>query len=99
MLRKQIYFTEELDREVKFRALKQKKTEAEVIRNLLYDGLKKDKGLKRDQVKKEFENAGDFLLSLATLNVKGPKDLSENLDDYLYGAKSLKFGHLYRKRK
>lgn len=93
MLRKQIYFTEDLDREVKLRALKQKKTEAEVIRELLYDGLRK-------QIKKEkFENAGDFLLNLASLNIKGSKDISQNLDDYLYGAKSLKFGRLYRKRK
>lgn len=93
MLRKQIYFTEDLDREVKLRALKQKKTEAEVIRGLLYKGLKK-------QAKREkFENAGDFLLNLASLSIKGPKDLSSNLDDYLYGTKSLKFGRLYKKRK
>lgn len=93
MLRKQIYFTEDLDKEVKLRALKQKKTEAEVIRDLLY------KGLKTQAKNQKFESAGDFLLNLAALDIKGPKDLSENLDDYLYGAKSLKFGRLYRKRK
>jgi len=93
MLRKQVYFTEDLDREVKFRALEQRKSEAEVIRELLYQGIKKQ------EKREKFESAGDFLLNLASLNIKGSKDLSENLDDYLYGAKSLKFGRLYRKRK
>lgn len=94
MLRKQLYLPEELDREIKLQALKQQKAEAEVVRELLYRGLKKI-----PRTKKKFKTPADFLLHMVSYNVKGQKDLSKNLDRYLYGDKSLEFGHLYRKKK
>lgn len=94
MLRKQLYLPEELDQEIKLQALKEQKAEAEVIRDLLYRGLKKT-----PRAKNRFKTPADFLLHMVSYNVKGPKDLSKNLDRYLYGDKSLKFGHLYRKKK
>lgn len=80
MLRTQIYLPEELDQELKFLALKEDKPVAEVIRKLLYDGLNKQRSGKK--------NAGTTLKEIAALAVKGPRDLSINLFDYLYGKKS-----------
>lgn len=94
MLRKQLYITKDLDREVKLLALKQKRTEAEVIRELLYRGLNKAPNITR-----KFTTPADFLLHMASYNIKGPKDLSKNFDRYLYGDKSRDFAHLYRKKK
>lgn len=94
MLRKQLYLSEELDREIKLQALKQQKAEAEVIRDLLYRGLKKT-----PRAKKKFKTPADFLLHMVSYNIKGPKDLSGNFDRYLYGDKSRDFAHLYRKKK
>jgi len=89
MKRKQIYLTETLDREVGYLARKENKPQAEVIRELLEKGINKKKKM----------SGGEFLLKLASYGVKGPKDLSTNLDRYLYGDKSPKYGHLYRKKK
>jgi len=80
MLRTQVYLPEELDRELKLLAKKENKAVAKLIRELLHDGLVKRKRRKK--------NAGDTLLEIAKLVGKGPKDLSSNLFDYLYGKKS-----------
>jgi len=80
MLRIQVYLPEELDRELKLLAKKESKAVAKLIRELLHDGLVKRKRRKK--------NAGDTLLEIAKLVGKGPKDLSSNLFDYLYGKKS-----------
>ncbi|OGY25493.1 MAG: hypothetical protein A2Z11_03640 [Candidatus Woykebacteria bacterium RBG_16_43_9] len=90
MKRKQIYLTETLDREIKYISLKQNKPQSEVIRDILEKNITK---------KKKKMSGGDFLLWMAKHAGKGPKDLSKNLDRYLYGDKSIKYGHLYRKKK
>ncbi|OGY24436.1 MAG: hypothetical protein A2Y57_02080 [Candidatus Woykebacteria bacterium RBG_13_40_7b] len=90
MKRKQIYLTETLDREIRYASLKQNKPQSEVIRDVL------EKNLVREKKKM---SGGEFLLWLAAGAVPGPKDLSTNLDRYLYGDKSPKYGHLYRKKK
>jgi hypothetical protein len=78
MIRTQVYLTEEQARDIKLRAKREKKREAEVIRELLSEGLK-TKPLKRK------ESTGESLLRLAEIGGKGPSDLSSRLDDYLYG--------------
>ena len=75
MLRTQIYLPEDLHQEIDAVARREKKPAAKIIRELLIEGINK----------KHKETAGEALNRLATLKVKGgPKDLSVNLDKYLY---------------
>jgi len=78
MIRTQVYITEEQARDIKLRAKREKKREAEIIRELLNDGLK-IKPIKRN------ESTGESLLHLAAIGGKGSSDLSTRIDDYLYG--------------
>ena len=82
MIRTQVYLTEEQARDIKLRARREKKREAEVIRDLLNKGFHASKNVNR-------ETTGDALLRLARLgeklHIKGPADLSSRIDDYLYG--------------
>jgi hypothetical protein len=82
MIRTQVYLTDEQVRDIKLRAKREKKREAEVIRDLLKAGLDTARSTPG-------ESAGDALLRLATLgkrlNVKLSPDLSSRVDDYLYG--------------
>jgi hypothetical protein len=84
MIRTQVYLTEEQAQDIKRRALRERKREAEVIRELLNKGLHAAQGEGR-------ETAGQALLRLAKLgqelHMTGPTDLSTTLDDYLYGDK------------
>ena len=80
MIRTQVYLTEEQARDIKLRAKRERKHEAEVIRELLNQGLKTSTSEKR-------ESTGDALLRLAAIGGKGPSDLSTCIDDYLYGDK------------
>lgn len=84
MERTQVYLTKELKQKIKLTALVEEKPEAEVIRETL------EKGFEGPRKGKKY-NAGKGLLKLATLGkkwgLKGPTDLSTNLDDYLYGDK------------
>ena len=89
MKRKQIYLTDTLEREIGELAKEENKPQAEIIRQLLEKGINKKKKM----------SSGEFLTRLATYAVPGPRDLSTNLDRYLYGDKSPKYGHLYRKKK
>lgn len=79
MIRTQIYLTKELYQEVAFTAKREKKPKAAVIREALGKGLIK---------KRSKKNAGSVLLEIAELGeklkLKGPKDLSQNIDKYLY---------------
>lgn len=70
--------TEEQVRDIKLRAKREKKREAEVIRELLSEGLKIKSLGKR-------ESTGESLLRLAKIGGKAPADLSSRIDDYLYG--------------
>ncbi len=82
MIRTQVYITEEQARDIKLKAKRENKREAEVIRALLHTGL--DASRRTHQ-----ETTGEALLRLArlgeTLKVKAPTDLSSRIDDYLYG--------------
>ena len=90
MKRKQIYLTETLERELNLQSKRENKPQAQVVREILEEGL---------QRKERKIPAGEFLLRMASHAGKGPKDLSKNLDRYLYGNKSPNYGYLYRKKK
>jgi len=81
MIRTQVYLTEDQARDIKLRARRENKHEAEVIRELLNEGMKKS-------ASKALESTGESLLRLATIGGKGPADLSSRVDDYLYGENS-----------
>lgn len=81
MIRKQIYLTKELAQDVYLLSLKEKKSQAEVVREVLTEGVNR-------QFRRLKKKTGS-LLDLAKLGFKGgPSDLSTNLFDYLYGEKS-----------
>lgn len=75
MIRTQIYLTEDIYQEVRVAAKKEKKAAAQVVRELLEEGL---------NLKRKKSSIGKALLSLTAINAKGPKDLSTNIDKYLY---------------
>jgi hypothetical protein len=81
MIRTQIYLTEEQSLDIKNRARRERRREAEVIRDLLDLGRTSSQGLTHT-------NIDDFFTKLDDLNISGPSDLSTNLDDYLYGNKA-----------
>ena len=81
MIRTQVYLKEEQTRDIKLRAKRENKHEAEVIRELLNEGMKKS-------ASKTQESTGETLLRLAAIGGKGPADLSSRVDDYLYGENS-----------
>ena len=76
MIRTQVYFPEEIYTEVKVVAKKENKPTAQVVRELLEEGL---------NLKRQKSSVGKALLSLTTIKAKGPKDLSSSIDKYLYG--------------
>lgn len=78
MIRTQVYLTDEQARDIKLRALREKKREAVLIRELLDAGL-------NATASKPRRTAQEALLRLAKIGAKGPADLSQRLDDYLYG--------------
>jgi len=82
MIRTQVFLTEEQARDIKLRAKREKKREAEVIRELLSEGLQASRSASG-------ETTGEALLRLARLGeklrVKAPTDVSSRIDDYLYG--------------
>ena len=79
MIRTQIYLPKDLYRHIDLVAKREKKAKAQVIRDTLEEGLKK---------KRAYKNADHVLLEIAAMakkyKWKGPKDLSTNLDKYLY---------------
>ena len=77
MTRTQVYLQNDLYQEVKLLAKKESKKSAQIVRELLHEGVvrRKKKG-----------TIGEALLDLASVAVKGgPPDLSTNQDKYLYG--------------
>ena len=82
MIRTQVYLTEEQAQDIKLRAKREKKAEAENILGLLETG-----GHVASST--DHESTGDTLLRLATLgdklHVKAPVDLSSKIDHDLYG--------------
>lgn len=82
MIRKQMYLTPQIDRELEIVARREGKTVSEIVREILESSLK---------VKKTQNTS--LLLDLANMNFKGgPKDLSAKMFDYLYGDKSPNYG-------
>jgi hypothetical protein len=77
-----VYLTEEQTQDIKLRAKRENKAEAEIIRELLDTG-------RHASLRTHQESTGDALLRLAKLGeklqVKAPADLSSRIDDYLYG--------------
>jgi hypothetical protein len=81
MIRTQVYLTEDQARDIKLQAKRENKREAEVIRELLNEGIQKS-------ARKAQESTGESLLRLAAIGGKGPTDLSSRVDDCLYGENS-----------
>jgi hypothetical protein len=81
MIRTMVYLQEEQARDIKLKAKREQRHEAEVIRELISEGLKTSKP-------KQGESAGASLMRLAEIGGKGPADLSMRIDDYLYGKDS-----------
>ena len=75
MLRTQVYLPEDIYQEIKVAAKKENKATAQVVRELLEEGL---------SIKRQKSSIGKALLELTTIKAKGPKDLSTNIDNYLY---------------
>lgn len=83
MIRTQVYLHKEQALEIAFLAKKQKTEKAKVIRNLIQQGLEKEKK------NRPAKSLGEELLRLVELGerltpINGPKDLSTNHDKYLY---------------
>jgi len=76
MIRTQIYIPDKIHQETKYIAWRQGKTMAEILRSFITVGVIEEKKKKQKQKP---------LSSLARLGIKGgPRDLSENIDKYLY---------------
>ena len=84
MIRTHIYLTEEQDQLIELRVRRERRSKAEVVRDVVDRGLAVDAAASR-------RTSGQALLELAELgkqlNLSGPTDLSTNHDDYLYGDK------------
>lgn len=82
MIRTQVYLTEEQSRDIKLRAKREKKPEAEVIRELVSIGFNASRNAGQ-------ETTGEALLRIAKLGeklqIKAQPDLSARIDDILYG--------------
>jgi hypothetical protein len=75
MLRTQLYLPEDLRQEINTVARQEKKPAAEIMRELMLEGIKN----------RHRPTVGAAMSRLASLKVKGgPPDLSVNLDKYLY---------------
>ncbi len=84
MIRKQLYLTPQIDRELEIVARQEGKSVAEVIRNLLEKSLR----VKNNQQ----HSTASVLFKITGMAKKSPGDLSTNLFDYLYGDKSPNYG-------
>ena len=84
MLRRQLYLTPEIERELVTVSRRAGKPVAVVVREILERTL--------DVRKKKDVAPGNVLLRIAARAVSGPGDLSANLTSYLYGAKSPQYG-------
>lgn len=81
MLKTYLYIPDHLDKQLKHTAKVQKKSKAEVMRQALTKGI--------DVVLKQGNASAQALFKIAAIGEKykpkGPKDLSANLDKYLWG--------------
>jgi hypothetical protein len=79
LVRKQVYLTEEQDHLLKEAAASERKTEAEVIRSALDQRLRPRKAPRRPSPR-------DSLWKIVGLGRSSSRDVSEQVDHYLYGA-------------
>ena len=81
MLKTYLYVPDELNNEVETLAKLESKSKAEIIRSALREGV--------GVIKKKRASSAEALLEIARIGKKnracGPKDLSRNLDKYLWG--------------
>lgn len=81
MLKTYLYVPEELDEKINLTARIQNKSKAEVIRQAIEKGI--------TAIQSQGTASVQALLKIAQIgrqfNVKGPKDGSKNLDEYLWG--------------
>lgn len=81
MLKTYLYLPEELNKKVESAAKRQKKSKAEVLRKAIEEGI--------NTVEEQTSSGVEVLFKLAEIgkkyNPKGPKDLSKNIDKYLWG--------------
>ena len=81
MLKTYLYIPEQLDNEIIYTAKALNQSKAETIRQALVKGL--------HEVKHQGTASAHALLEMAEIGrknkVRGPKDSSENMDDYLWG--------------
>lgn len=79
MIRTQVYLPEDLKLQLQVYAQNENVPVSEIIRRSVHEEINKKSKI----------NTGNTLLKIASMAVKGgPKDLSTNLFDYLYGKKS-----------
>lgn len=82
MIRTQIYLTEQQIKTLKKQAFMSEVTLSQIIRDLI------EKEMVRPMQPKKKRNSGSVLLEMAkeaeAMHIQGPKDLSKNLDKYLY---------------
>lgn len=83
MLKTYLYIPDHLNTQIAHAAARQKKSKAEIIRYILEKGM--------SDVHKHDNTSAQALLKLADVGekyqAKGPKDLSQNLDTYLWGIR------------
>ncbi len=79
MQRTQMYLDDKLRRDLNALAKKEKKSMAQVARDILKEGVEK---------KKNIDTSGmQVMIALSKMRLKGgPRDLSKNIDHYLYGG-------------
>lgn len=80
MLKTYLYIPEQLEEKITYTAKAQNKSKAEVIRQALEKGI--------TAMQYQGTASAEVLLKIAELgkkmNIKGPKDLSTNMDKYLW---------------
>jgi hypothetical protein len=77
MIHKQISIPEELSEQITQRAKLLRKSEEQVIRDILSHGL----SLRGGKAASSWGNSGEALRSLSELNIAGPSDLAKRHDD------------------
>jgi len=75
MIRTQVYLPKLLYDNISTVAKKEQKAAAQIVRELLEEGITK---------KTKSANSGKALLKLSRIKARGPRNLSINLDKYLY---------------
>lgn len=83
-IRTQVYFDKEDYEEIGILAAQRGVSKAEMTRRVVKAGVK-EVGKKKQKGKL---TAAEAMLKLGELAIHGPGDMSETMDDYLYGDKS-----------